>query len=131
LVVKFNFRFGTASSEASLLAQVRSICEACKVPVRIAHRVASHPFLTEQRTLIDAVKAAVLAHTGITTREDTGGGTSDGRFISPTGAQVVELGPINATIHKIDECIATDAPALLKRIYQDVLHSVLNTVCPQ
>ncbi len=131
LVVKFNFRFGTASSEASLLAQVRSICEACKVPVRIAHRVASHPFLTEQRTLIDAVKAAVLAHTGITTREDTGGGTSDGRFISPTGAQVVELGPINATIHKIDECIATDAPALLKRIYQDVLHSVLNAVCPQ
>jgi succinyl-diaminopimelate desuccinylase len=121
LVLKLNFRFGTASTAESLLAQVQSITAGLNLPVTIAHRVASHPFLTEKETLKDAVRAACLDVLGREPKADTGGGTSDGRFIAPYGAEIVELGPINETIHKVNECIAVKDIEALHRIYARVL----------
>ena len=121
LLLKLNFRFGTASTPDSLLAQIHALAKQLDVSITTAHRVASLPFLTERTELIQAVQAAVLENIGVEAKADTGGGTSDGRFISPTGAQVVELGPVNATIHKIDECLAVDDIAALCRIYRTVL----------
>ena len=121
LKLKLNFRFGTASTVATLLAQIDQIAARLAVPISVTYRVASQPFLTERPTLIDAVRAAALQVLGINARPDTGGGTSDGRFISPRGAEVVELGPVNATIHKIDECLAAGDVERLKRCYQAVL----------
>lgn len=121
LTLKLNFRFGTASTPESLLAQIQALAEQLQVPISVSHRVASLPFLTERTELIDAVQAAVHETIGVKAKSDTGGGTSDGRFISPTGAQVVELGPVNATIHKIDECVAVDDIEALCRIYRTVL----------
>lgn len=121
LKLKLNFRFGTASTAETLLAQIHAIAEGLAVPIHTTHRVASQPFLTERPTLIAAVRAAALDVLGIDARPDTGGGTSDGRFISPKGAEVVELGPINATIHKIDECLAASDVERLKLCYQAVL----------
>ena len=121
LKLKLNFRFGTASTAETLLAQVHAIAEGLAVPIHTTHRVASQPFLTERPTLIAAVRAAALDVLGIDARPDTGGGTSDGRFISPKGAEVVELGPVNATIHKIDECLAAADVERLKLCYQAVL----------
>lgn len=125
LRLMLNFRFGTASTEQSLLTQIGQLCAENAVEVEIKHRVASHPFLTDTRILIEATKASIRTHLGIVSQEDTGGGTSDGRFIRPTGAEVVEFGPINETIHKIDECIDARAPGQLKAIYQTVLEKVL------
>ncbi len=121
LKLKLNFRFGTASTAETLLAQIHAIAEGLAVPIHTTHRVASQPFLTERPTLIAAVRAAALDVLGIDARPDTGGGTSDGRFISPKGAEVVELGPVNATIHKIDECLAAADVERLKLCYQAVL----------
>ena len=121
LKLKLNFRFGTASTAATLLAQIDQIAARLTVPISMTHRIASQPFLTERPTLIDAVRAAALQVLGIDARPDTGGGTSDGRFISPRGVEVVELGPVNATIHKIDECLAASDVERLKLCYQAVL----------
>ena len=121
LKLKLNFRFGTASTAESLLAQIHEIAARLAVPITLTHRIASQPFLTERPTLIDAVRKAALQVMGIDARPDTGGGTSDGRFISPRGAEVVELGPVNATIHKIDECLAANDVERLKLCYQAVL----------
>lgn len=121
LKLKLNFRFGTASTAETLLAQIREIAARLAVPISMTHRIASQPFLTERTTLIDAVRGAAQQVLGINARPDTGGGTSDGRFISPRGAEVVELGPVNATIHKIDECLAAADVELLKLCYQAVL----------
>ena len=121
LKLKLNFRFGTASTAATLLAQIDQIAAQLDVPISVTHRIASQPFLTERPTLIDAVRAAALQVLGIDARPDTGGGTSDGRFISPRGVEVVELGPVNATIHKIDECLAASDVERLKLCYQAVL----------
>ena len=121
LKLKLNFRFGTASTAATLLAQIDQIAARLTVPISMTHRIASQPFLTERPTLIDAVRAAALQVLGIDARPDTGGGTSDGRFISPRGVEVVEFGPVNATIHKIDECLAASDVERLKLCYQAVL----------
>lgn len=121
LSLKLNFRFGTASTPESLLAQIHALASGLQVPISLSHRVASLPFLTEKTELIDAVQAAVRECIGVEAKSDTGGGTSDGRFIAPTGAQVVELGPVNATIHKIDECLAVEDIEALCRIYRTVL----------
>jgi succinyl-diaminopimelate desuccinylase len=126
LHVKLNFRFGTASSAESLLAQVRAIVANCGLDVAIKHRVASHPFLTTKQALINAVLAATDKILGVKSRPDTGGGTSDGRFIAPTGAQVVELGPINATIHKVNECVAVKDIRALQACYFDVLQTLMS-----
>ncbi len=126
LIVKLNFRFGTASTADSLLAQVEEICQRLALKVTLNHRVSSHPFLTERTELINAVSAAVQLVIGIHAKADTGGGTSDGRFIAPTGAQVVELGPINASIHKIDEHVLVSDISKLKQCYLQTLKTLMS-----
>lgn len=83
------------------------------------------PFLTERGALVDACVKAIRSTLKIETELSTSGGTSDGRFIAPTGAQVVELGPVNATIHKVNECVSADAPEQLSQVYQAVLENLL------
>jgi succinyl-diaminopimelate desuccinylase len=90
------------------------------------------PFLTQQGALTEAVQAAITAETGLTTELSTSGGTSDGRFISPWDrpgeavVEVVELGPINATIHKVNECVAIADLEPLARIYADITQRLLS-----
>ena len=83
------------------------------------------PFRTASGPLVDSAKSAIHAVTGYETALSTSGGTSDGRFIAPTGAQVVELGPINATIHQIDECVSVEGLDTLSIIYENLLENLL------
>ncbi len=117
LCVKLNFRFGTASTPDSLLAQIQSCADTLTVPIAMQSRVASLPFLTEKPRLRDAATAAIKSVLGIDTKPDTGGGTSDGRFIAPTGAEVIELGPVNDSIHKVNEHIEVADLERLRRVY--------------
>ena len=87
--------------------------------------LSGQPFLTPRGDLVNAVVAAIKSETGRDTELSTSGGTSDGRFIAPTGAQVVELGPINATIHKVDECISAADLETLTGIYEKALENLL------
>jgi len=84
-----------------------------------------HPFLTEEGNLIDAATQVIQERAGIRPNLSTAGGTSDGRFIAPTGAQVVELGPVNATIHKVNECVKADDLETLSGIYEGILEKLL------
>jgi succinyl-diaminopimelate desuccinylase len=125
LFVNFNFRYGTASNEASLRAQVEAVLNAHGLEYELRFRVASAPFLTTRTALIDAVRDAIRDELGRTTALDTGGGTSDGRFIAPTGAEVVELGPVNESIHKIDEHVDVADLEPLSRCYRRIIESLL------
>jgi len=125
--VNFNFRYGTASSEASLRAKVEEILTGHGIEFELRTRVASAPFLTERTALIDAVVASCREHLGIDPLQDTGGGTSDGRFIAPTGAEVVELGPLNDSIHKVDEWVNLADLAPLERAYAGVIGRLLRS----
>lgn len=125
LRVDFNFRFGTASRAEDLMQGVEAILVAANLDYRIRWVLSGAPFLTANGRLLAAVKDSVRAHCGIEARADTGGGTSDGRFVAPLGAEVVELGPVNASIHKIDEHISVADLARLPAIYLDVLRRVL------
>lgn len=117
LCVKLNFRFGTASTPESLLAQIQSCADTLKVPIAMQHRVASLPFLTIQPRLKNAAMSAIKSVLGIDAKPDTGGGTSDGRFIAPTGAEVIELGPVNDSIHKVNEHIEVADLERLRQVY--------------
>jgi len=125
LSVNFNFRYSSASTEDSLRAQVIAILDRHGVHFELRTRVASAPFLTAKRDLIDAVVGACNEHLGIDPTLDTGGGTSDGRFIAPTGAQVVELGPLNDSIHKVDEWVQVADLEPLTRTYLGILERLL------
>ena len=87
----------------------------------IVWRLSGQPFLTATGALLSATQQSIKAVTGVDTELSTSGGTSDGRFIAPTGAQVVEVGPINATIHKVDECVRSADLEPLARIYEGIL----------
>ncbi len=125
LQLNFNFRYGTASTEASLRARVEAILKSHGIEFELRTRVASAPFLTVPTTLIDAVVASCREHLHADPVLDTGGGTSDGRFISPTGAQVVELGPLNDSIHKVDEWVSIKDLEPLARAYGGVIERLL------
>ena len=88
-------------------------------------RLSGNPFLTEEGALVDAARAAIRQVAGFETLLSTSGGTSDGRFIAPTGAQVLELGPLNATIHQINECVSVDDLEQLTAIYENILERLL------
>ena len=92
---------------------------------RLDWHLSGEPFLTQPGQLIDAVSRAVEEHTGRTPELSTGGGTSDGRFISPAGADVVELGPVSASIHKIDEHVKMADVRALASMYQRILELLL------
>ena len=125
LVAAFNFRFNPSQTEAGLRAAVEQALEAVTAPWRVDWRLSGHSFFTPSGMLTSAVQDAIEGVTGRLAEESTSGGTSDGRFIAPTGAQVVELGPVNATIHKVNERIAVADFAPLTRIYEDILARLL------
>ena len=126
LVVQFNFRFSTESTEAGLKAQVEALLAEHKLKYSLTWRLSGNPFLTPEGALVHAIQHAIKSVMGYTTELSTSGGTSDGRFIAPTGAQVVELGPLNATIHKINECVKIADIDLLSVIYEKTLENLLS-----
>lgn len=124
-IVNANFRFGTASTPESIEARIREILDRHGLDYELRMRLSSAPFLTEGGRLVEAVRGAIREQLGIEALLDTGGGTSDGRFVGPTGAEVVELGPVNASIHKIDEWVDLGELNRLPAVYQRVLERLL------
>lgn len=124
-VVDFNFRFAPATGAERLMRGTEAILTRHGLDYRIQWDLSGAPYFTPEGALLDAVRASVRSVTGIDVRPDTGGGTSDGRFIAPLGAQVVELGPVNATIHKIDEHVRLADLERLEPIYRGVLARLL------
>jgi succinyl-diaminopimelate desuccinylase len=127
VAIKFNFRFSTASTVESLQTRVHGILDRHGVQYDLTWSYDGRPFLTGKGDLVDAVARAIRKVTGIETELSTTGGTSDGRFIADICPQVVEFGPLNATIHKIDECIALKDLEVLPRIYEQILDEVLGS----
>jgi succinyl-diaminopimelate desuccinylase len=125
LLVDFNFRFGTASRAEDLQREVAAILTRHQLNYRLHWQLSGAPFLSGPGRLRAAVTAAITQHTGLVPRADTGGGTSDGRFIAPLGAEVIELGPVNASIHQIDEHISVAALGRLGDCYLSVLEQLL------
>ncbi len=125
LDIQFNLRFSTESSEDSLKTQVNEILTRHGLEYDIDWRLSGQPFLTPAGELVDAARNAIEKVIGISTELSTGGGTSDGRFIAPTGAQVLELGPVNATIHQINECVKAEELDTLSTVYEDILTRLL------
>ncbi len=125
LEILFNLRYSTASTAAGIRARVEDILQRHGLRYTLDWLLSGEPFLTPAGELVDAVRAAVADVTGIAAALSTGGGTSDGRFIAPTGAQVVELGPVNATIHKVNECVKIDEIDEISVIYEKILQRLL------
>lgn len=126
LEVLFNFRFSAKSTPESLQQGTRQILDKFGIDYSLEWNLSGKPFLTSDGPLITAVKRSVRKVTGADTTLSTSGGTSDGRFISPTGAEVVELGPVNETIHKANECVGVDELNQLSRIYCTILEELLS-----
>jgi succinyl-diaminopimelate desuccinylase len=120
-VIDFNFRFSTESTPESLQKRVHAVLDAHGVDCTLAWTIGGLPFLTTPGELVRAVQAAIADETGIATELSTSGGTSDARFIAKICKQVVELGPVNASIHKIDEHIDVAEIETLKNIYKRTL----------
>lgn len=124
VVIDFNFRFCTESSSDSLQKRVHEVLDRHGVEYSLVWTVGGQPFLTTPGTLVQAVQAAVKDETGLDTELSTTGGTSDGRFIAQICPQVIEMGPPNASIHKIDEHIAVADIEPLKNIYRKTLEQL-------
>ncbi|MCS6764689.1 MAG: succinyl-diaminopimelate desuccinylase [Candidatus Protistobacter heckmanni] len=125
IVADFNFRFSTASTPDVLKQRLEDVLRKHKLDYRIDWVLGGEPFLTEPCDLSAALSAAIKAETGVDTELSTTGGTSDGRFISKICTQVIEFGPVNASIHKIDEHIELSAIEPLKNIYRRVLETLI------
>ena len=121
----FNFRYSTRHDRDSLVTAVESACRDLGLDYRIDWRLSGEPFLTEPGRLIEAVGDAVESVAGYRPELSTAGGTSDGRFVAPTGAEVVELGPVNATIHSIDERVLAADLDRLSEMYERVIARLL------
>lgn len=125
LEVVFNFRFSTEVTDVELRERTEVILDAHQLDYEIHWSLSGQPFLTPSGELVDAAVESIREVTGLESELSTSGGTSDGRFIAPSGAQVVELGPINATIHKLNEEVnAADLPRLTA-IYRGILQRLL------
>jgi len=125
LSARFNFRYSTEWTHESLQQKVESVFDAHDIDVDLKWHLSGEPFLTEPGKLTDCVTQAVTEHTGEAPELSTGGGTSDGRFISPAGVDVVELGPINASIHKIDEHVKVEDVITLQSMYRRIMELML------
>ena len=125
LDIQFNFRFATASTPESLKSKVDEILTRHGLDYSIAWTLGAKPFLTGKGDLVDSAIAAIRDVAGIETELSTTGGTSDGRFIADICPQVIEIGPVNATIHKIDECVEIAALQQLSSIYRQILDQLL------
>jgi len=125
LQVVFNFRFSTELTEAVLRQRTEAILDRHGLSYRIDWKLSGHPFLTARGELVAAAVEAIRDVTGQEAELSTSGGTSDGRFIAPTGAQVLELGPVNKTIHQINECVSVSDLDLLTDCYEGILTRLL------
>ncbi len=126
LSVVFNFRFSTETTAEALQAEVESILNRHKLDFDIDWQLSGNPFLTQPGELTDAVTGALKHRLGYGPELSTSGGTSDGRFIAPYGAQVVELGPLNETIHKVDEAVLVSDLINLSAVYQGIMERILS-----
>ncbi|MBK7135087.1 MAG: succinyl-diaminopimelate desuccinylase [Rhodocyclales bacterium] len=124
--ILFNFRFSTASTPEALQARVHAILDRHGVDYTLDWTLSGKPYLTPRGRLVEAVSQAIRETAGIETQLSTSGGTSDGRFIADICPEVIELGPLNATIHKIDECIAVADIEPLSRTYERTLQLLLS-----
>ena len=125
LEIKFNFRFSTASTPEGLQHRLCAILDQHKLDYEIKWTLGARPFLTARGPLAEAASTAIREVCGIDTELSTTGGTSDGRFIAEICQQLLEIGPVNATSHKIDECVAVDSLPKLSAIYLHILGSLL------
>jgi succinyl-diaminopimelate desuccinylase len=125
LEAKFNFRYCTASTAPSLRERTEAILRKHQLDFKLDWDLSGEPFLTRAGALRAAVAAAIKDTCGIVPKADTGGGTSDARFIAPLRAEVVEVGPVNASIHKIDEHIAVEELEMLPRLYRQIAERLL------
>jgi len=120
-----NFRFSTESSFESLKAKTESLLNDLNANYEIEWVLNGVPFLTQDGQLITACNSAIKKHCGFLPELSTGGGTSDGRFIAPYGVEVVELGPENATIHKVNEALKITSLYKLQNCYYEILKQLL------
>ena len=125
VVVDFNFRFSTESNEDSLKTRVHEVLKRHKLPFDLTWTLGGEPFLTPAGTLSQALTESIREHTGLSPELSTTGGTSDGRFIARICPQVIEFGPVNASIHKIDENVEVASIEPLKNIYRSTLERLL------
>jgi succinyl-diaminopimelate desuccinylase len=125
LVLDFNFRFSTESTPDTLKQRMHALLDRHQLDYELAWTLGGEPFLTPIGSLSEALAAAIRAETGLETELSTTGGTSDGRFIATICPQVIEFGPLNATIHKIDESVEVASLEPLKNIYRRTLESLL------
>jgi succinyl-diaminopimelate desuccinylase len=128
LSARFNFRYSTEWDHHRLKERVHAIMDAHDIDYELRWHLSGEPFLTKPGRLIDAVSQAVEERTGRAPELSTGGGTSDGRFISPAGVDVVELGPVSASIHKIDEHVRMEDVGALTSMYQRTLELLLGAL---
>ncbi|QPG04621.1 succinyl-diaminopimelate desuccinylase [Salinimonas marina] len=125
LQVCCNFRFSTEVTDQQLITRTEAILQTHELDYEVKWTFNGQPFLTDAGELVTATQSAINQVTGRATELSTAGGTSDGRFIAPTGAQVVELGPVNATIHKVDEKVRMSDLQALEDIYYQILVRLL------
>ena len=125
LQVQFNFRFSTELTAEQIKERVRAILDRHGLEYELTWTLSGHPFLTSAGDLVEATVAAIEEIQGFRPELSTSGGTSDGRFIAPTGAQVIELGPLNATIHKLNECVKVADLDTLADVYTAILRRLL------
>ncbi len=125
LSILFNLRYSTELNHQKIIRKVEGILDRFKLDYEIEWNHSGLPFLTAAGELVEAAQQAIKQVTGLDTELSTAGGTSDGRFIAPTGAQVVELGPVNATIHQVNENTSVEELDRLSDIYQGILEKLL------
>ena len=125
LSARFNFRYSTEWTHETLQAKVEAVFDAHDIDYELRWHLSGEPFLTQPGKLIDTVHDCVTEITGRSPELSTGGGTSDGRFISPAGTDVVELGPVNASIHKVDEHVSVADVVTLTTMYRRIMERML------
>lgn len=125
LDIQFNLRFSTAITDQQIQQRITTILDKHQLNYTLDWTISGQAFLTADGELVEASKQAIKSVCGIETQLSTAGGTSDGRFIAPTGAQVVELGPINESIHKINENIDINELEQLTKVYLDILKRLM------
>lgn len=131
LYVQFNLRYCTEITAEIIKEKVSELLKKYQLAHRIEWNLSGKPFLTENGRFIETVMRSVQKITGITPRLDTGGGTSDARFIAQMGTEVVEFGPLNQTIHKVNECVNIDDLAQCGEVYYDILEQLFNQTSGQ
>ena len=125
--VQFNFRFSSESTDDGLKARVHAVLDRNGLEYDLRWSLSGAPFLSARGGLVNVVTAAVQAVTGVTPELSTSGGTSDGRFLAGVSREVVEFGPVSASIHGIDEHVRLADIAPLSRVYEQVLQTLLRT----